>query len=73
MFVAEEMKVKLKSFRFRDNFSMYLRGFALLIRLGVPAPPEQCTHVRQHDLGVSVVPLDWSNREWLEDWAVAHA
>eukprot|EP00903_Cladosiphon_okamuranus_P010448 g9884.t1 len=25
------------------------------------------------DLGVSVVPLDWSNREWLEDWAVANA
>eukprot|EP00752_Nemacystus_decipiens_P008912 g7957.t1 len=25
------------------------------------------------DLGVSVAPLDWSNREWLEDWSVANA
>ncbi|CAM9146645.1 unnamed protein product [Scytosiphon promiscuus] len=25
------------------------------------------------DLGVSVVPLDWNNREWLEDWVAAGA
>ncbi|CAB1117291.1 unnamed protein product [Ectocarpus sp. CCAP 1310/34] len=62
-------------------WSLGLAAWALAVLLGslkatttIPIPLIDYVDLSgRNDLGVGVAPLDWSNREWLEDWAAANA